>query len=135
MLRAALLLQTVQAANYFPGLAPASYSPEQNLPLFVNKLTSTHTQIPYEYYSLPFCHPKIKKVPTGFAEKIEGDVIENSLYKLEVLKNQPCKIVCRKKVTKIGAKRFARAIDDDYRVHWLVDNLPASTLLTNKVVS
>ena len=29
-------------------------------------------------------------------------------------------------MTKIGAKRFARAIDDDYRVHWIVDNLPAS---------
>ena len=54
MLRAALLLQTVQAANYFPGIAPASYSPEQKLPLYVNKLTSTHTQIPYDYYSLPF---------------------------------------------------------------------------------
>ena len=123
MLRAALLLHTVRAANYFPGLAPASFSPEQNLPLYVNKLTSTHTQIPYDYYSLPFCHPKIKKKSCNIGECLEGDIIENSLYKLEVLKNQPCKIVCRKKVTKIGAKRFARAIDDDYRVHWLVDNL------------
>ncbi len=133
MLRAALLLQTVQAANYFPGIAPASYSPEQKLPLYVNKLTSTHTQIPYDYYSLPFCHPKIKVYGKGIGSNLEGDRIENSLYKLSVLKNKPCSIVCRKKVTKIGAKRFARAIDDDYRVHWLVDNLPASTLLTNKV--
>lgn len=25
--------------------------------LYVNKLTSTKTQIPFDYYSLPFCHP------------------------------------------------------------------------------
>ena len=134
MLRAVLILQAVKAITYLPGVAPRSYSPEENLKLYVNKLTSTHTQIPYEYYSLSFCHPKIKVQPNpNFGSSIDGDRIENSLYKLEVLKNQPCKIVCRKKVTKIGAKRFARAIDDDYRVHWLVDNLPASTLLTNKV--
>ena len=102
MLRAALLLQTVQAANYFPGIAPASYSPEQKLPLYVNKLTSTHTQIPYDYYSLPFCHPKIKVYGKGIGSNLEGDRIENSLYKLSVLKNKPCSIVCRKKVTKIG---------------------------------
>ena len=36
-------------------------------------------------------------------------------------------------MTKSGARQFAQAIDDDYRVHWIVDNLPASTLLTNKV--
>ena len=101
MLRAALLLQTVQAANYFPGIAPASYSPEQKLPLYVNKLTSTHTQIPYDYYSLPFCHPKIKVYGKGIGSNLEGDRIENSLYKLSVLKNKPCSIVCRKKVTKI----------------------------------
>ena len=133
MLRAALILQTAQAATYLPGVAPRSYSPEDSLKLYVNKLTSTHTQIPYDYYSLPFCHPRIKQVSENIGEKLAGDKIENSLYKLSVLKNQPCKIVCRKKVTKIGAKRFARAIDDDYRVHWIVDNLPASTLLTNKV--
>ena len=133
MLRFALILQTAQAATYLPGVAPRSYSPEDSLKLYVNKLTSTHTQIPYDYYSLPFCHPRIKQVSENIGEKLAGDKIENSLYKLSVLKNQPCKIVCRKKVTKIGAKRFARAIDDDYRVHWIVDNLPASTLLTNKV--
>ena len=132
MLRAVLILQAVKAITYLPGVAPRSYSPEENLPLFVNKLTSTHTQIPYDYYSLPFCHPKIKVQPNCIGCSLEGDKIENSLYKLEVLKNQPCKIVCRKKVTKIGAKRFARAIDDDYRVHWLVDNLPTCQYFTDQ---
>ena len=50
-----------------------------------------------------------------------------------MLRQQPCKIVCRKGITKAGARQFVQAIEDDYRVHWIVDNLPASTLLTNKV--
>ena len=90
------------------------------------------SQIPYDYYSLPFCHPKIKEVTENIGERLAGDRIENSLYKLSVLRQQPCKIVCRKSITKAGARQFASAIDDDYRVHWIVDNLPASTLLTNK---
>lgn len=31
------------------------------------KLTSTKTQLPYEYYSLPFCHP-----PNGIVYKTEN---------------------------------------------------------------
>lgn len=81
----------------------------------MNKLTSTHTQIPYDYYSLPFCTPKIHQQSENLGERLAGDRIENSLYKLSLLQKQSCKIVCRKKVSKIGAKKFAQAIDDDYR--------------------
>jgi hypothetical protein len=31
------------------------------VPLFVNKVTSTKTQLPYSYYDLPFCKPKHAK--------------------------------------------------------------------------
>ena len=84
MLRAVLILQAVKAITCLPGVAPRSYSPEEPLKLYVNKLTSTHTQIPYDYYSLPFCHPKIKVSPQGIGSNLEGDKIENSLYKLEL---------------------------------------------------
>jgi len=130
---AAAVVGVAAVPNYLPGVAPRSYAPEESIKLYVNKLTSTHTQIPYDYYSLPFCHPRIKGVSENIGERLAGDKIENSLYKLSVLKQQPCKIVCRKKITRGGAKAFSRAIDDDYRVHWIVDNLPASTLLTNRL--
>ncbi|KAH8063902.1 hypothetical protein JL720_13062 [Aureococcus anophagefferens] len=110
------------AVTYLPGVAPRSYAPEEGLKLYVNKLTSTHTQIPYDYYSLPFCHPKIKEVTENIGERLAGDRIENSLYKLSVLRQQPCKIVCRKSITKAGARQFASAIDDDYRVHWIAEH-------------
>lgn len=127
--------------------------------LVATQRRGTLVPIRYDYYSLPFCHPRIKGVSENIGERLAGDRIENSLYKLSVLRDHPCKIVCRKKVTKSGARQFAQAksgaetrfydgspardedlirctsqaIEDDYRVHWIVDNLPASTLLTNKL--
>ena len=58
-----------------------NYSPQ--VKLFVTKLTSTKTQIPYDYYSLPFCKPKHeKKESENLGEELSGDKIENSVYKV-----------------------------------------------------
>lgn len=47
----------------------------------VNKLTSTKTQLPYSYYSLPFCKPdKIVDSAENLGEVLRGDRIENSAY-------------------------------------------------------
>lgn len=47
----------------------------------VNKLTSTKTQLPYSYYSLPFCKPeKILDSAENLGEVLRGDRIENSPY-------------------------------------------------------
>ena len=45
----------------------------------VNKLTSTKTQLPYSYYSLPFCKPDtIVDSAENLGEVLRGDGIENS---------------------------------------------------------
>lgn len=47
----------------------------------VNKLTSTKTQLPYSYYSLPYCLPeKIVDSAENLGEVLRGDRIENSPY-------------------------------------------------------
>lgn len=51
--------------------------------LFVNKLTSTKTQIPYDYYSLPYCRPKKYGLQSeNLGEVLSGDRIEMSVYKV-----------------------------------------------------
>ena len=35
-----------------------------------------------------------------------------------------CEVACTAKLSKSDKDAFVRAIDDDYRVHWLVDSLP-----------
>lgn len=47
----------------------------------VNKLSSTKTQLPYDYYFLSFCKPKkIKNNAENLGEVLRGDRIENSVY-------------------------------------------------------
>jgi transmembrane 9 superfamily protein 2/4 len=37
---------------------------------------------------------------------------------------EACQVACSVKLTKADRDAFIRAIDDNYRVHWIVDNLP-----------
>ena len=54
--------------------------------LKVNKLSSTKTQLPYEYYSLPYCRPeKIESIAENLGEVLRGDRIVNSLYQVRLL--------------------------------------------------
>ena len=41
-----------------PGVAPVEFKRGARIDVKAVKMTSTHTQLPYEYYSLPFCEPK-----------------------------------------------------------------------------
>lgn len=44
---------------YVPGVAPFEFKKFSPVEVKAVKMTSTKTQLPYEYYSLPFCTPKI----------------------------------------------------------------------------
>ena len=54
----AVTLWSFAAGFYVPGVAPIDFSKGQNIPVKAIKMTSSHTQLPFEYYSLPFCQPK-----------------------------------------------------------------------------
>uniref|UniRef100_A0A8D0HNG6 Transmembrane 9 superfamily member n=1 Tax=Sphenodon punctatus TaxID=8508 RepID=A0A8D0HNG6_SPHPU len=42
---------------YVPGVAPINFHRNDPVEIKAVKLTSSRTQLPYEYYSLPFCQP------------------------------------------------------------------------------
>jgi transmembrane 9 superfamily protein 2/4 len=44
-----------------------------------------------------------------------------------------CKVLCQKTLTKKEVKQLAEYIEQEYRVHWLVDNLPAATKIEREV--
>lgn len=53
------------------------------LDLKTNKLSSVKTQLPFEYYSLPYCRPStIVHSAENLGEVLRGDRIENSLYQV-----------------------------------------------------
>lgn len=121
------LTRVTEAAFYLPGVAPKSYKTRDKVPLFVNKVTSTKTQLPYAYYDLPFCKPKRpKEASENLGEVLEGDMIKSSLYEMEMKVPDACKILCLKKHSKADMRLFRQVIEDQYRIDWIVDNLPGA---------
>uniref|UniRef100_A0A3P8TGB8 Uncharacterized protein n=1 Tax=Amphiprion percula TaxID=161767 RepID=A0A3P8TGB8_AMPPE len=57
---ALLLLSSLPVVRtfYVPGVAPRDFRDGETVDIKAVKLTSSRTQLPYEYYSLPFCKPK-----------------------------------------------------------------------------
>jgi len=43
---------------YVPGVAPIDFKKSEQVEIRAVKMTSSKTQLPYEYYSLPFCQPE-----------------------------------------------------------------------------
>ena len=74
-------LLSAASAFYLPGVAPQDYATGELLQMKVNKLSSVKTQLPYEYYTLPYCKPdKVVHSVENLGEVIRGDRIENSVY-------------------------------------------------------
>ncbi|KAG0453817.1 hypothetical protein HPP92_025121 [Vanilla planifolia] len=110
---------------YLPGVAPADFQKKDLLQVKVNKLSSTKTQLPYSYYSLPYCKPNsIVDSAENLGEVLRGDRIENSPYVFSMREPQMCNIVCKLTPTEKEAKEFKEKIEDEYRVNMILDNLP-----------
>jgi transmembrane 9 superfamily protein 2/4 len=125
---AAVCSARIAGAFYLPGFAPIEYQEGSQVDLKVNKLTSVKTQLPYRYYTLPYCQPKnIQESVENLGETLMGDQIENSPYEIKVLVNTSCKELCTMKLTPEGKDKFRSMIEDEYLVNWIVDNLPAAT--------
>jgi len=127
VLLACLCLGTA-SAFYLPGVAPRDYIDGETVDLKVNKLDSVKTQLPYDYYSLPFCRPKvIEEAAENLGEVLSGDRIENSLYEVSMKLVESCKVLCRRTYDHVQLKEFSERIEEEYRVNWIIDNIPAAT--------
>eukprot|EP00252_Welwitschia_mirabilis_P005187 TRINITY_DN1567_c0_g1_i1.p1 TRINITY_DN1567_c0_g1~~TRINITY_DN1567_c0_g1_i1.p1 ORF type:complete len:644 (+),score=75.82 TRINITY_DN1567_c0_g1_i1:60-1991(+) len=110
---------------YLPGVAPQDFSRGDDLQVKVNKLTSTKTQLPYEFYYLNYCKPeKIIDSAENLGEVLRGDRIENSKYTFKMREDKVCNVACKLTLDSESAKKFKEKIDDEYRVNMILDNLP-----------
>ncbi|MFS7966602.1 putative nonaspanin (TM9SF) [Helianthus anomalus] len=113
---------------YLPGSYPHKYTVGDPLSVKVNSLTSIDTEIPYSYYSLPFCKPPegVKDSAENLGELLMGDRIENSPYKFKMFKNESEIFVCQTKpLSSDEFKLLTNRIDEIYQVNVMLDNLPA----------
>ena len=114
---------------YVPGVAPHEFKKGDPIEIQAVKMTSVRTQIPYDYYSLPFCEPAKKHyVPENLGEILRGDRIVNTGYIAHMNVKATCEVLCgKKKFSKEEAVLMAKRINEDYSVHMIIDNLPGST--------
>lgn len=102
-------------------------------------MTSSRTQLPYDYYSLQFCLPKngtLHYKSENLGEVLRGDRIVNTPYELRMTENLNCKILCNTKDLPLNwdigqSRKVAERIEHEYFVHLIVDNLPVATRIRN----
>ena len=110
----------------------SQYLDGERVDVKVNKLTSTVTQLPYDYYKLAFCKPETLTYKVeNIGEVLHGSMIQNSPYELYMGKSD-FKVLCKADLTKQQAADFAKRIRQDYRVQMIMDNLPAATRMISE---
>uniref|UniRef100_A0ACB8FJ70 Transmembrane 9 super member 2 n=1 Tax=Sphaerodactylus townsendi TaxID=933632 RepID=A0ACB8FJ70_9SAUR len=128
-------------AFYLPGLAPVNFCDEKTakgdcksgIELFVNRLDSVESVLPYEYAVFDFCQmPGEKRPSENLGQVLFGERIEPSPYKFMFKKEEKCKLVCKKKYDlknsedKLKLEFLKKSMLLNYQHHWIVDNMPVT---------
>ncbi|RCV31671.1 hypothetical protein SEVIR_6G204400v4 [Setaria viridis] len=123
-----VLLLVVSPGNafYLPGSYMHTYSQGELISAKVNSLTSIETEMPFNYYSLPYCRPQggIKKSAENLGELLMGDQIDNSPYRFHVNVNESIFLCTTKGLNENDAKLLKQRARDLYQVNMMLDNLP-----------
>lgn len=122
-----MVLQSVYGF-YLPGSYPLKYGVGGKLSVKVNSLTSIDTEMPFSYYSLPFCKPPegVKDSAENLGELLMGDRIENSPYRFKMYTNETEIFLCKSDpLSGETFKILKKRIDEMYQVNLILDNLPA----------
>ncbi|CAO2040889.1 unnamed protein product [Urochloa humidicola] len=113
-------------AFYLPGSYMHTYQKGEEIGAKVNSLTSIETELPFSYYSLPYCRPKdgIKKSAENLGELLMGDQIDNSPYHFRVNVNESLYLCTTDPLGEADVKLLKQRSHDLYQVNMILDNLP-----------
>lgn len=112
---------------YLPGSYMQTYSKGDEIFAKVNSLTSIETELPFSYYSLPYCRPQggIKKSAENLGELLMGDQIDNSPYRFRMNVNESVYLCTTLPLNEHEVKLLKQRSRDLYQVNMNLDNLPA----------
>lgn len=126
---------------YLPGLAPVTYCKTSSdtckakIPMYVNRLNSIESVIPYEYHSFDFCQVADEKSnsPTeNLGQVVFGERIRPSAYNITFMKQVECATACtktydlKKKEDKEKLDFLKKGVRLNYNHHWIIDNMPVT---------
>merc|ERR1711937_435288 len=94
-------------------------------------MTSIHTQIPKDYYRLPFCQPTggPKMASENLGEFLTGNKIQSSPYNINMMQDSYCEKLCQVKLSTEDASRLRLHIKYGYHNNWIIDNLPSAAIM------
>jgi len=126
---AGVLILSSTNAYYVPGIKPETFKMGEEVPLKVNSITSIHTQMPKDYYRLPFCEPDggPKMASENLGEFLTGNKIQTSPYTINMKKDVFCNVVCQIELTDHSSKVLKSHIRYSYHNNWIIDNLPSAS--------
>lgn len=113
-------------AFYLPGSYMHTYSQGETISVKVNSLTSIETELPFNYYTLPYCQPKggVKKSAENLGELLMGDQIDNSPYQFHVNVNESVYLCTTSPLNEHEVNLLKQRTHDLYQVNMILDNLP-----------
>ncbi|TPX61961.1 hypothetical protein PhCBS80983_g00813 [Powellomyces hirtus] len=118
------------SAFYLPGVAPHDYKAGEDVPLFVNALSSSDTVLPYDFYTdrFQFCRAnEIHRKSESLGSILFGDRLQSSAFELKMKQPVPCQPLCGERTYSPEDARFVnQRIRERYRLNWEVDGLPAA---------
>ncbi|PNH05768.1 putative phagocytic receptor 1a [Tetrabaena socialis] len=122
-------------AYYVPGTYPQEFKVGNFIQVHISTLSSFDTELPYDYYSMPFCKPAegVKRIANTAnpGTILEGIRIENSPYNFTMKVKQTgikaCSTGSYGPLTAKEVKSLHKLIDDHYRVNMILDNLPVTS--------
>lgn len=103
------------------------YNAVDPVTLWVNKVGPyNNPQETYNYYSLPFCHPKGDAVHKwgGLGEVLGGNELIDSLIEIKFGKNVGKTSICELQLDADKVKQFKDAIENSYWFEFFMDDLP-----------
>lgn len=111
---------------YLPGSYMHTYQQGEVIRAKVNSLTSIETELPFSYYSLPYCRPRdgVKKSAENLGELLMGDQIDNSPYRFRVNVNESLYLCTTTPLDEADVKLLKQRSHDLYQVNMILDNLP-----------
>ncbi|XP_039521681.1 transmembrane 9 superfamily member 2 isoform X1 [Pimephales promelas] len=137
-----LTLLSSSVGFYLPGLAPVSFCEKNSkgdagecqseIQLFVNRLDSVESVLPYEYDAFNFCKDENERRPSeNLGQVLFGERIETSPYKFSFKADKACEKVCtivyeNTKEDKLKLDFLKRGMELNYQHHWIVDNMPVT---------
>lgn len=145
LLTTLLAAPKLTSAFYLPGVAPTSYKPGDNVPLYVNTIkpiaapsdSRLHSVVSYDYYhdDFNFCKPANgpKYVSESLGSILFGDRIMTSPFELNMGKNESCKSLCKSHYPAPSVDFVKDRIDQGYSLNWLVDGLPAGQQIQDQL--